>query len=52
MANPILATKLYIPSSRTEIVRRPRLLNRLNEGVNRKLTLHFCSGWLWGKRQW
>ncbi|MBN1995323.1 MAG: AAA family ATPase [Anaerolineae bacterium] len=37
MSTPILATKLYIPPSRLDIVRRPRLIERLNEG--RKLTL-------------
>ena len=36
---PILATKLYIPQPRTNVVRRPRLIERLNEGLDRKLTL-------------
>ncbi len=35
----ILATKLYIPSTRPELVHRPRLIERLNEGLHRKLTL-------------
>src|SRR3990170_1968596 len=38
---PILATKLYIPPPRSKIVLRPRLIERLNEGLSasRKLTL-------------
>ena len=36
---PILATKLYIPPLRPHVVLRPRLLERLNEGLHRKLTL-------------
>lgn len=35
----LLATKIYIPQSRTKSVRRPLLLKRLNEGLDRKLTL-------------
>ncbi len=37
----ILATKLYIPPSRPNVVPRPRLIERLNEGLRsgRKLTL-------------
>ncbi len=36
---PILATKLYIPPLRPNVVSRPRLTERLNEGLHRKLTL-------------
>src|SRR5689334_24768439 len=36
---PILATKLYIPRLRPNVVSRPRLLERLNEGLHRKLIL-------------
>ena len=36
---PILATKLYIPSPRPKLVRRTQLINRLNEGLYRRLTL-------------
>src|SRR5713226_8993041 len=36
---PILATKLYLPRLRPNVVFRPRLLERLNEGLHRKLTL-------------
>src|SRR5579859_5077196 len=36
---PILATKLYMPRLRPNVVSRPRLLERLNEGLHRKLTL-------------
>src|SRR5207249_6883733 len=39
MSTPILATKLYIPGLRPQVVSRPRLLERLNEGLHRKLTL-------------
>ena len=36
---PILATKLYIPPLWPNVVSRPRLLERLNEGLHRKLIL-------------
>jgi LuxR family maltose regulon positive regulatory protein len=38
---PILAAKLYIPPSRRRVVLRPRLVERLNEGLSagHKLTL-------------
>ncbi len=39
MPTPILATKLYIPPPRPKAVPRPRLIARLNEGLERKLTL-------------
>src|SRR5436305_2943619 len=39
MSTSILATKLYIPPLRPNVVLRPRLLERLNEGLHRKLTL-------------
>src|SRR5919202_2741053 len=39
MATPILATKLYIPPPRPNLVLRPRLTERLNAGLHRKLTL-------------
>ena len=41
MPAPILATKLYIPPSRRRIVLRPRLVERLNEGLaaGHRLTL-------------
>ncbi len=35
----ILATKLYIPPLRPNVVSRPRLIERLNEGLHRRLTL-------------
>jgi LuxR family maltose regulon positive regulatory protein len=35
----LLTTKLYIPSPRAELVNRPRLIERLSEGLNCKLTL-------------
>ncbi|MBK9093307.1 MAG: helix-turn-helix transcriptional regulator [Anaerolineae bacterium] len=41
MSTPILATKLYIPLPRPKLVLRPRLIERLNEGLSSgcKLTL-------------
>ena len=36
---PILATKLYIPRLRPNVVSRPRLIERLNEGLHRNLIL-------------
>ena len=39
MPTALLATKLYIPPLRPNVVSRPRLLERLNEGLHRKLTL-------------
>jgi LuxR family maltose regulon positive regulatory protein len=39
MSAPILATKLYIPPPRTKVVPRPCLVERLNEGLQRRLTL-------------
>lgn len=39
MSAPILATKLHIPPPRPKLVRRSRLIERLNEGLHRKLTL-------------
>ena len=39
MSIPILATKLYFPPPRPKVVLRPRLIERLNEGLHRKLTL-------------
>jgi LuxR family maltose regulon positive regulatory protein len=39
MSTPILATKLYVPPPRPKVVVRPRLIERLNEGLHGKLTL-------------
>jgi len=39
MTTPLLTTKLYIPPVRPNLVSRPRLIERLNEGITRKLTL-------------
>jgi LuxR family maltose regulon positive regulatory protein len=38
-AAPILATKLFVPSPQPEAVLRPRLIERLDEDLRRKLTL-------------
>ena len=35
----VLNTKLYIPRTRPQIVARPRLIEQLNDGLYRKLTL-------------
>src|SRR5215207_8386832 len=43
MSTPLLATKLYIPPPRQNVVRRSRLIARLNEGLHRKLTLISAS---------
>src|SRR5262249_48819653 len=39
MSTTLLATKLYIPPPRPHLVSRPRLIERLNEGLHHKLTL-------------
>src|SRR5215204_4172097 len=35
----LLETKLYVPRWRSSLVSRPRLVERLNQGIERKLTL-------------
>ena len=44
----LLATKLYIPSIRTDLVPRSRLIEKLNNGLDRKLTL-ICAPAGFGK---
>jgi LuxR family transcriptional regulator, maltose regulon positive regulatory protein len=39
MSETIIATKLFVPQPRPQIVLRPRLIERLDEGLHRKLTL-------------
>src|SRR5919107_6009806 len=39
MSTPILATKLYVPPPRPTVVPRPRLVQRLDEGLHRKFSL-------------
>src|SRR5436309_9942648 len=39
MASPLLETKLYVPTRRRGLVPRPRLRERLDRGVESKLTL-------------
>jgi LuxR family maltose regulon positive regulatory protein len=39
MGTPILTTKLHVPSLRRDLVSRQRLLERLNQGLHRRLTL-------------
>jgi len=36
---PLLKTKLYIPPTKSDLLERPRLVNRLLEGLDGKLTL-------------
>src|SRR5262245_55504461 len=43
MSTPILATTLYLPPPRSKVVLRPRLIERLNEGLHSKLTLISAS---------
>ena len=38
-ASPLLETKLYIPKWRPGLVSRPRLIERLDQGIERKLIL-------------
>src|SRR5690606_7979891 len=39
MSGDLLQTKLYIPRLRPSLVPRPRLIEKLNQGLHRKLTL-------------
>ncbi|MEM7128838.1 MAG: LuxR C-terminal-related transcriptional regulator [Chloroflexota bacterium] len=39
MSNPILQTKLYAPRPRSDLILRPRLIDKLNQGLHRNLTL-------------
>jgi LuxR family maltose regulon positive regulatory protein len=39
VSTPLLTTKLYIPPPRSNLVPRPRLIERLDAGLDRKLTL-------------
>jgi LuxR family maltose regulon positive regulatory protein len=39
MEEPLLQTKLYIPEARTGLISRQHLIERLNQGMERKLTL-------------
>lgn len=43
MAAPVLATKLYIPPPPSKLVARPRLIERLNEGLSMRRTLTLIS---------
>jgi len=61
MTAPLLATKLYIPPIRPELVPRPRLVECLSTALHRKLTLvsapagfgktTLLSEWVAGRRQ-
>lgn len=39
ISTSVIATSLFIPQVRTKRVSRSRLVNMLNEGMNRKLTI-------------
>ena len=39
MSTTLLTTKLYVPPLRANLVPRPRLIERLDEGIDRKFTL-------------
>jgi len=39
MTNPLLTTKFFIPRTQSELVPRQHLIERLNKGLQRKLTL-------------
>jgi LuxR family maltose regulon positive regulatory protein len=39
MTAPLLTTKLYMPPARPSLVSRPRLMERLNTGLHRKLMI-------------
>ena len=39
MSTPILATKLFVPPTQPKVVVRPRLIEHLDEGLDRKVTL-------------
>ncbi len=49
MSTPVLATKLYVPQPRPKAVLRPRLIERLNEGLSSgcKLTLVSAPAGFW-----
>ncbi len=49
MVTPLLTTKLYIPPVRTGLVSRPRLIERLNAGLHRNLTLISAAPARFGK---
>jgi len=48
MGSDLLQTKLFIPPTRPDLVPRPQLIERLNEGINRKLIL-ICAPAGFGK---
>ena len=43
MASPLITTKLYTPKPRQGLVSRPELLERVSEGLSKKLTLISAS---------
>jgi ATP/maltotriose-dependent transcriptional regulator MalT len=47
MPTPLLATKLYIPTPRRTLVPRPRLLERLDADLHRRLTFLSAPAGSW-----
>jgi LuxR family maltose regulon positive regulatory protein len=43
MSDPLLRTKLFLPSLRTDRVNRPRLVDRLNKGLQPGIKLILIS---------
>jgi LuxR family maltose regulon positive regulatory protein len=43
MPTPVLATKLYIPPPRSKVVLRPRLIERMNESLQRTASITLVS---------
>src|SRR5919112_3652302 len=39
MSTPVLVTKLYVPQPQLKAILRPRLIERLNDGLHRRLIL-------------
>ena len=45
-AGMLIRTKLHMPRVVTELVERPRLIERLNQGLQRKVAFISCAGYL------
>jgi ATP/maltotriose-dependent transcriptional regulator MalT len=45
-ADPLIRTKLRLPFTRTEQVSRPRLQEKIAQGLRGPLTLITCAGYL------
>jgi hypothetical protein len=51
-ATSLLITKLYIPPPHANLVKRPRLIERLEEGVRQGCKLTLVSACTTGRRRW